>query len=312
VREKLGLQYCRHSLSGAAPINKETLEFFGSIGLNIIQGYGMSESTGLTAASVLWRYKWGSVGFALPGTEVSIRRTQEDGTTTECPRAEDIANSHALPEEYQGEICFRGRHIMMGYLANAELGEDHVKQMEDQNRNTIDDCGWLHSGDKGAMDENGFIVITGRYKEILIGAGGENIAPLPIEEAVRLANPAISNCIVIGDGRKYNVMLVTLRTIGATGEFPGTDDLLPQAQYKGIAKLSEAIESKVYREYVQAAITKVNNDAKVCLNANWKIQKFLIMNSDFSIVGGEFTPTLKLKRAFVAQKYHDKIEGLYN
>merc|ERR1719375_1551597 len=114
---------------------------------------------------------------------------------------------------------------MMGYMANPDLGQEHVDEIKKKLAGAIDEEGWLHSGDKGAMGENGMLKITGRYKELIIGAGGENIAPVPIEDNVKKLCPFISNFLMIGDKRKYNVALVTLLADGATGEFPGGDDL---------------------------------------------------------------------------------------
>merc|ERR1719325_515124 len=132
----------------------------------------------------------------------------------------------------------------MGYMANPSFGPDHVKEIEEKNRAAIDKDGWLHSGDKGCIDANGMLRITGRYKELIIGAGGENIAPVPIEDNVKSLCPGISNFIMIGNQRKYNVALVTLKAKGATGEQPGTDDLDGAALSvsPGITTISKATE----------------------------------------------------------------------
>merc|ERR1719384_2101079 len=113
----------------------------------------------------------------------------------------------------------------MGYMANPSFGEEHVAELEEKTAGAIDKDGWLHSGDKGCIDTNGMVRITGRYKELIIGAGGENIAPVPVEEHIKLQCPALSNVMMVGDQRKYNVALVTLQAEGSTGEFPGTDKL---------------------------------------------------------------------------------------
>merc|ERR1719493_54608 len=114
---------------------------------------------------------------------------------------------------------------MMGYMANPDFGEEHVADISKKNADTIDKWGWLHSGDKGCIDTNGMVRITGRYKELIIGAGGEDIAPVPVEEHIKLQCPALSNVMMVGDNRKYNVALVTLQAEGSTGELPGGDDL---------------------------------------------------------------------------------------
>merc|ERR1712157_177879 len=110
-------------------------------------------------------------------------------------------------------------------MGNPDFGPEHIKEMEDKNASAIDKDGWLHSGDKGCIDTNGMVRITGRYKELIIGAGGENVAPVPVEENIKLVCPQISNVMMIGDNRKFNVALITLQAEGSTGEFPGSDDL---------------------------------------------------------------------------------------
>merc|ERR1711957_1092419 len=111
---------------------------------------------------------------------------------------------------FQGEICFRGRHIMMGYLAQSALGAEHVEEIGKKTADCIDDEGWLHSGDKGLITEDGMVKITGRYKELIIGEGGENIAPIPIEDHVKKTCDGIAEIMMVGDRRKYNVAIVTL------------------------------------------------------------------------------------------------------
>merc|ERR1719329_31986 len=111
----------------------------------------------------------------------------------------------------QGELCFRGRHVMMGYMANPDMGAEHVAEIEKKNRETIDEEGWLHSGDMGVIGVSGLMRITGRYKELIITAGGENVAPVPIEDGVKARCKAVSNAVMIGDKRKFNSMLITLK-----------------------------------------------------------------------------------------------------
>merc|ERR1712217_262225 len=131
----------------------------------------------------------------------------------------------ATGEEFQGEICSRSRSIMMGYLANPDFGADHVREIQKKTAETIDQDGWLHSGDKGLCTTRGMVKITGRYKELIIGDGGENIAPVPIEDHVKKTCDGICEVMLVGDKRKYNVALVTLKAVGANGESPGTDEL---------------------------------------------------------------------------------------
>lgn len=155
--------------------------------------------------------------------------------------------------------------------------------------------------------------ITGRYKELIIGAGGENIAPVPVEENVKLLCPALSNVMMVGDNRKYNVALVTLMAEGSTGEFPGGDDLQGVALQvsPGVTKISQAIKDPVWQKYIQSGIDRTNANPNVCQNNAWKIQKFAIVPRDFSIETGEFTATLKLRRSVAEETWAKLIDSLF-
>jgi len=300
VKSRLGLTHCKFAFTGAAPIKTETLEYFGALGIMINEVYGMSECTGATTWSTDEAHKWGSCGWALPGQEVRILDSE---TGKECPRWD--SKSGAKPTEaQQGEVCYRGRHIMMGYMANPELGEEHVALITKKNQEAIDADGWLHSGDKGTMDEDGMVRITGRYKELIIGAGGENIAPVPVEDAVKARCPAISNIMMVGDKRKFNVALVTLKAVGATGDAPGGDELDVVARLvDGVSTISQAVDNKDYVALIQKAIADTNADPNAVASNASKIQKFTILPRDFSVQTGELTPTFKLKRS-VAEGFH--------
>jgi len=322
VKEALGLECCKFGFTGAAPITTDTLEYFGSLGIQINEVYGMSECCGATTLSTDEAHVWGSCGWTMEGTEVKIFKQgkgeeEEEGegganVNVECERAADLFNP---TEEEQGEICFRGRHIMLGYMANPDLGEEHVAEITKKNAEAIDDEGWLHSGDKGCMDARGMVKITGRYKELIIGAGGENIAPVPIEDNIKKLCPAVSNVLMIGDKKKFNVAVITLKAVGAEGEEPGTDDLNGGALqlYEGqkLETISAAVEDKEFIAAIQRAIEETNKDQEVCTNNASKIQKFTILPHDFSVQGGELTPTLKTKRGNVMKNYSDAIDALY-
>ena len=140
-----------------------------SVGVPILNTYGMSESSGAVTIESLEVNLWGSCGPVFAGTEVKVFRKVDD-KYVECPRTKDIFNP---TEEEQGEVCFRGRNIMIGYMSSSELGDD--EEILKKNQDTIDENGWLHSGDKGCCDERGIFKITGRFKELIIGAGGENM-----------------------------------------------------------------------------------------------------------------------------------------
>jgi len=311
ARDALGLDKCRVFITGAAPIAIETLEYFGQLGMMIQNVYGMSESSGITTMCSPARNKFGTVGHSLPGIEVKCFKSGPNGENVEVPRC--AANAKVVPEDQQGEICFRGRHIMMGYMANPSFGPEHVNEIEEKNQAAIDRDGWLHSGDKGCIDTNGMLRITGRYKELIIGAGGENIAPVPVEENIKLLCPALANVMMVGDNRKYNVALVTLQAEGSTGELPGGDDLMGAALQvsPGVTKISQAITDPVWQKYIQAGIDATNNNTTVCQNNAWKVQRFAICPRDFSIQTGEFTATLKLRRSVAEEMWKGLIDPLY-
>ncbi|NXV40729.1 ACBG2 ligase, partial [Uria aalge] len=284
VRKAIGLDRCTKCYTGAAPISRETLEFFLSLNIPVLELYGMSESSGPHTMSLPHAFKLGSCGKEVTGCRTLIHKPDRDGN---------------------GEICFSGRHIFMGYL-----------NMEEKTREAIDEDGWLHSGDLGKHDKDGFLYITGRIKELIITAGGENVPPVPIEDAVKDAVPIISNAMLVGDKAKFLAMLLTLKcnVNVETGE-PG-DDLTPEAveycQRLGskATKVSEIISSKdkVVYAAIQKGISAVNEGA--VSNAQ-KVQKWVLLEKDFSLFGGELGPTMKLKRPVVVQKYKDQIAQFY-
>ncbi|XP_009578031.1 PREDICTED: long-chain-fatty-acid--CoA ligase ACSBG2 [Fulmarus glacialis] len=284
VRKAIGLDRCTKCYTGAAPITRETLEFFLSLNIPVFELYGMSESSGPHTISLPHAFKLTSCGKEVTGCRTLIHKPDGDGV---------------------GEICFSGRHIFMGYL-----------NMEEKTKEAIDEDGWLHSGDLGKHDKDGFLYITGRIKELIITAGGENVPPVPIEDAVKGAVPIISNAMLVGDKAKFLAMLLTLKCEAdvETGK-PG-DDLTPEAieycQKLGskATKVSEIISSKDKAVYaaIQKGISAVNEGA--VSNAQ-KIQKWVLLEKDFSLFGGELGPTMKLKRPEVAHKYKDQIAQFY-
>lgn len=312
VKDNLGLDKMKFGFSGAAPQTKDTLEFFGALGININEAYGMSESTGAVTWATDQCHQWGTIGFPLNGVEVKVFRVDPTNINSkkECPRCTDI---FAAKDAEQGEICFRGRNVMMGYLANPKFGEEHVATMQKKNSEAVDKDGWLHSGDMGTMSSRGMLKITGRYKELIIGAGGENIAPVPIEDSIKKHCGAISNVMMIGDKRKFNICVITLKAVGATGEMPGGNKLDGDAKrlVTGIKTIKDAIMSKEYTKLVEEAIITTNSDGKVCPSNASKVQKFTILPIDFSVTTDELTATLKLKRGVVEKKYTEMIEKMY-
>mmetsp|Transcript_3701 Transcript_3701/g.8926 ORF Transcript_3701/g.8926 Transcript_3701/m.8926 type:complete len:766 (-) Transcript_3701:113-2410(-) len=313
IKGTLGLDECKYGFTGAAPIRVDTLEFFGSLGLGINEVYGMSECAGACTISTDQAHQWGSCGWQLPGVEVKafLVDPNDPNTKTECPRSPGL---EVIDERFQGELCFRGRNIMMGYLANPDMGDDHVKEINKKTAESIDSDGWLHSGDKGMVTEQGMVKITGRYKELIIGEGGENIAPVPIEDEVKRACDGICEVMMVGDHRKYNVALVTLKAVGANGESPGGDDLDAGAKRLNpdCKTISQAMDDKMWIDAVTAAITAANKNGTCCPNNAFKIQKFCILPTNFSEEGEELTPTKKLKRKVVETKYKALLDYIYN
>jgi long-chain-fatty-acid--CoA ligase ACSBG len=310
VKLALGMDEMKFGFTGAAPITTDTLQYFGALGININEVYGMSECTGATTWSTDEAHIWGTVGFALRGMEVKIFKVTKDGKK-ECPRTETLTN---VADECQGEICFRGRHIMLGYMANPEMGDDHVEEIRKKNAEAIDEEGWLHSGDMGCKTKTGMIKITGRYKELIIGAGGENIAPVPIEDEVKkIAAGVVSNIQMIGDKRKFNVALLTLTCKGATGERPGTNELDGAAAnlIPGVTTIQQACDNKEFIAYLEKVINTVNKNGAVCPSNAAKIGKFTILPQDFSVETDDLTATLKLKRSVVEKKHLPAIDAMY-
>merc|ERR1719443_846517 len=152
----------------------------------------------------------------------------------------------------------------MGYLANPDFGSSHKLEMEKKTAESIDAEGWLHSGDKGMITTRGMVKITGRYKELIIGDGGENIAPVPIEDSVKKLCDGVCEVMMVGDKQKYNVALVTLKAVGANGEVPGTDELDAGAARlnPAVKTISAAMKDKAWIDAVTAAITSANDNGK--------------------------------------------------
>jgi long-chain acyl-CoA synthetase len=246
-------------VTGAAPINPEILRFFDAAGVLVLEGWGMTETA--TAATIARpdAFKFGKVGRAFKGCEIKI--------------ADD------------GEILVRGPNIFQGYYKN-----------EEATREALED-GWLHTGDIGELDEDGYLSITGRKKDIIITAGGKNITPANLEAEIK-QSPYVSQCVVIGDRRPYLVALVTL----------DMDECAKLCQEKGWpADPAQLRSNEEMRAIIQAHLDQVNEKfARV-----EQVKKFEILPHDLSQETGELTPTLKVKRNVVSEKYEKDIEALY-
>jgi long-chain-fatty-acid--CoA ligase ACSBG len=277
VKEALGLDQCVACFSGAAPITKEVVDYFGSLDLPIYEFFGQSEGTGPQTCSMKGIWKIGTCGRPIDGTLVKV-----------------------LPDTQ--ELVFSGRNNMMGYLKN-----------EEQTNAAIDADGFLHSGDCGKLDEDGFMMITGRIKELIITAGGENVPPILIEDTLKEELPILSNAMVIGDRRKFLTVLLTLR-VNVDSDGVPTDKLDAKALSicseigSSATTVAEAKKCPKVKEYLDKGLKRTNLRAT---SRAQNVGKYEVLDVDFSIHGGELTPTLKLKRKIVVEKYDAIIEALY-
>ncbi|PKN29494.1 MAG: long-chain fatty acid--CoA ligase [Deltaproteobacteria bacterium HGW-Deltaproteobacteria-21] len=260
LKERLGFDRMRIAYSGAAPISPDVLHFFQSIGVNLIEGYGQTEGTGVTCVSRVGKAKFGTVGPPLTGTEVKI--------------AED------------GEILVRSPSVFKGYYKNPEATAETLKD------------GWLHSGDVGMIDEDGYLKITDRKKDIIVTAGGKNITPQYIENKLKFS-PYINDAVVIGDRRKFMSSLIMIDEDNVVKY--AQDKKVQFSTYKDLTHAPEIIK------LIQGEINKVNES----LSRVEQIKKFTILPKKLYEEDGEVTPTMKVKRKYVNEAFKDLIEAMY-
>ena len=287
IKEALGLDQVKGCFTAAAPISIETLEYFASLDIPVYEVFGQSECTGPHTVSISSQWKIGYCGRPMLGTETMI----------------DPSNQ---------ELCYRGRHIFMGYM-----------YMPTETAKTIDENGYLHSGDIASFDSDadprvpapsGFMKITGRIKELIITAGGENVPPVLIEDQMKAANNAISNVMVVGDKKKFLGMLICLKVEvdKATGDPTnrlGADSLFLGNQIGSTATtLEEAAVDPKWVKYINDQMKVANS--KTTSNAQI-VQKWKMLPCDFTEKGGELTATQKLKRSVAAQKHAALIDAIY-
>ncbi len=246
LRDALG-GHTEWAISGGAPLGERLAHFYRGIGVPVLEGYGLTETTAALCVNTPEHQRVGTVGRVFPGTEV------------------DVASD--------GELRFRGPQVFPGYWKNPEATSE-----------TLDDDGWFASGDVGDVDDDGFIRITGRKKEILVTAGGKNVSPAVLEDRVR-AHPYVSQCLVVGDGKPFVAALVTIDTEAWTGSL---DD--------------PSLESAV-----QDAI----DDANAQVSQAEAIKKFVILPDDWTEENGYLTPSFKVKRSAVLRDFHDTVEALF-
>jgi long-chain acyl-CoA synthetase len=259
IRARFGTRL-RFAISGGAPLAKDLAEWFDGAGLLVLEAYGLTETTGGTTLNTFSDHRFGTVGKPLAGVEVRIAA--------------------------DGEVLVRGPSVMRGYW----------KRPEDT-RAVIDEDGWFHTGDIGELDADGFLRITDRKKDIIVTAGGKNVAPQNIENLLK-QSVWVSQAMVHGDNRPYLVALLTLN-VDATTRF---------AREHGVPHEPDALASHPgIRAEVQREIDAVN----ARLSSFETVKKFTIVARDFSVEGGELTPTLKVKRKVVSDRYRDLLAAMY-
>jgi long-chain acyl-CoA synthetase len=251
---------CEYAVSGGAPLGERLGHFYRGIGLHVLEGYGLTETTAASTVNLPEATKIGTAGRPLAGTSVRI--------------ADD------------GEILLKGRQVFRGYWRN-----------EEATRKALDTDGWLHTGDLGDIDEDGYLHITGRKKELLVTAGGKNVAPAPLEDLIR-SHPLVSQCMVVGDGKPFIAALVTLD--------PEALPAWAEAQGKAGSPAVLAEDLDLLAE-IQGSVDEANRTVSQAES----IKKFAILPRDWTEEGGQLTPSLKLKRAVVMREFRDAVEALY-
>jgi long-chain acyl-CoA synthetase len=259
LRQALGGS-CEHAVSGGAPLGDRLGHFYRGIGLTVLEGYGLTETTAALCVNLPDAQKIGTVGRPIPGTSVRV--------------ADD------------GELLFRGGQVFAGYWGN-----------ETATAEALDRNGWFHTGDVGEVDDEGFVRITGRKKEIIVTAGGKNVAPAVLEDRLR-AHALVDQCLVVGDGQPFIGALVTIdrETFPAWAEQHGKGD--------DLARLVDDPD-------LVAAVQEAVDEANKAVSKAEAIRKFTILPGEWTEEGGQLTPSLKLKRRVVMRESREEIEALY-
>ena len=285
AKGKIGFSNVKFSITGAAPINPDILTLFHKLGVPLFEGYGMTETSAGATLGAPGNNRIGSVGRPFPDTELRIADPDESGN---------------------GEIQFKGKHVMAGYYKNPEATAD-----------TMTEDGWLKSGDLGKIDMDGFVYVTGRLKEIYVSSAGKNIAPLVIEETMK-SIPVVSQCMLIGDNRKYCSALFTLDVGAILRDVHGLDGAteVPKDPAKQLAKLAElghdlseytAVGSETYKQ-LETAVNELNGK----FSNPEQVKKFTVLPRDLSVDDGELTPTLKIRRKQIRENWSAEIESMYS
>ncbi len=260
LKERMGFDRMRIAYSGAAPISPDVLHFFQSIGVNLIEGYGQTEGTGVTCVSRVGKVKFGTVGPPITGTKIRI--------------AED------------GEILVKSPSVFKGYYKNPEATAETIRD------------GWLYSGDVGEIDEDGYLKITDRKKDIIVTAGGKNITPQYIENKLKFSS-YINDAVVIGDQRKFITALIMI----------DEDNVVKFAQDNKVqfSTYKDLTQSPEINRLIQDEVNQVNET----LARVEQVKKFTILPKKLYEEDGEVTPTMKVKRSYVNKAFGDLIEAMY-
>ncbi len=251
---------CEYAISGGAPLGERLAHFYRGIGLTVLEGYGLTETTAALTVNTPDALRIGTVGRPLPGTSVQVA--------------------------VDGELLFRGGQVFAGYWGD-----------EEATRSVLEPDGWLHTGDIGEIDDEGFVRITGRKKEIIVTAGGKNVAPALLEDRLR-AHPLVGQCLVVGDGRPFIGALVTL-------------DPEMAAVWAESRGLPTSLASLADHPDVHAEIDRAVEEANKAVSKAESIRKYVVLPVEWTEETGELTPSLKLRRDSVLRKHRDDVAGLY-
>lgn len=260
VRESLGGRV-RYALSGGGPISDDLVHFLDATGLTVVQGYGLTETSAPATIDRPEAPRVGTVGRPLPGVEVGV--------------------------DDRGEVLVRGPNVFQGYHRDPDATAE-----------SLDDEGWLHTGDLGELDDEGYLRITGRRKEVIVTAGGKNVAPDPLEEQLR-AHPLIAEPVVIGDGQPFIAALITL----------DPDRLEAFAGDHGLPAEQEALHG---HERVREEVAQAVEEANSGVSKAESIREFRILDRTFRVEDDELTPTRKPRRATILERFSDVVDDIYD
>jgi long-chain acyl-CoA synthetase len=252
---------CQTAMSGGAPLGERLGHFFRGIGLTVLEGYGLTETTAPATLNTPESLKIGTVGKPLDGVSIKIND--------------------------DGEILIKGPGVLRRYWHDEQATAEAIRD------------GWLHTGDLGELDEDGFLRITGRKKDIIVTAGGKNVCPAVLEDRIR-AHRLVSQCMVVGDQQPFVAALITIDT-----------EVLPAWRAEHSKPAGDSVTDLIDDADLRAEVQRVVDEANRTVSKAEAIRKFRILPVDFTEQGGQLTPSLKIKRAVVAKEFAAEIDALY-